>query len=93
MQFGISDPPDQINRNVVYDIVCYITYDTKTRTYCVLPKTYKGAYDLQHTALYVQHATLYVTYHIVRQTYDIVNCDIVCVEDTMLYVHIVCLVV
>ena len=42
MQFGISDPPDQINRNIVYDIV----YDMKTRTYDVLSTTYDVAYDL-----------------------------------------------
>jgi hypothetical protein len=46
MQFGISDSPDQINRNVVYDIVCYIAYDMKTRTYDVLPRTYNVVYDL-----------------------------------------------
>ena len=46
MQFGISDPPDQINRNIVYDIVCDIVYDMKTRTYDVLSTTYDVAYDL-----------------------------------------------
>ena len=38
--------PDQINRNVVYDIVCNIACDMKTRTYDVLPTTYDVAYDL-----------------------------------------------
>ena len=27
MQFGISDPPDQINRKIAYDIVCDIAYN------------------------------------------------------------------
>ena len=41
----ISDSPDQINRNIVYDIVCDIACDMKTRTYDVLPTTYDVAYD------------------------------------------------
>ncbi len=32
--------------NVVYDIVCDIAYDMKTRTYNVLPRTYDVVYDL-----------------------------------------------
>ena len=62
----------------------------KTRTYNVLSTTYDVAYDLCHTTSYVRHATSYVTYDIVRQTYDIVSCDIVCPEDTLSYIDIVC---
>ncbi len=45
MLFGISDPPNQLNRNIENDVVCYIAYDMKPRTYYVLPKTYDAAYD------------------------------------------------
>ena len=38
--------PDQINGNVVYDIVCDIACNMKTRAYYVLPTTYDVAYDL-----------------------------------------------
>ncbi len=69
MQFGIKNPPDQIKRNIVYDIVWYIAYDMKPRTYDVLVKTYNilVAYNAQPTKLYVQSTTSYVT----CQTHDI----------------------
>ncbi len=77
MQLGISDLPAQINRNIVYDIVCNVTYDMKPRTYDVLPKMYDVAYDISPTTSYVQPTKLYVAFDIVRLTNDIVHCDIV----------------
>ena len=69
MQYGISDPPDQMNRNIVYDIVCDIAYDMKPKTYDVLVKMYDVAYDVQHTMSYVnlRHRTLH-TISYVRHT-------------------------
>ena len=93
MQYGISDPPelgpDEMNRNIVYDIVCDITYDMKLRTNDVLVKTYDVAYDVQHTMSYVKPTTSYATHDIVGQTYDIVHHDVVRPEVTMSYVDIV----
>ncbi len=46
MLFRISESPDQINRNIVYNVVCNVAYDMKLRTYDVLPKMYDVTYDM-----------------------------------------------
>ena len=97
IQIGISDSPDQINRNIVYDIVCDIACDMKTRTYDVLPTTYDVAYDcnIRHRMWNMRHRMLHTTSYVIHtisqiaisyiERYDIV-CAIIPYRNTISYV-------